>query len=106
MAGVIGRSGRKKKRDIYEIQQLLEKSWPNARRVKSVKKLAKLAEDGDVKAAQTLLAYAYGKPRLMIEVTGSAGGPIQVADATDELKRRLSRLAAARGEGTDSGESE
>lgn len=47
--------------------------------------LLKKAKKGDTKAAEIILAYAYGKPKQSHEHTGKDGGPIETKTLIIEL---------------------
>lgn len=76
-------AGRKPKADEQQLLDLMALAWPVARRKKAVQKMAKEAEAGNVKAYSALMAYAYGKPKELHELTGKDGEPLMqpVADA-------------------------
>jgi hypothetical protein len=48
-----------------------------------------------VQAALGILAYAWGKPRQAIELTGKDGGPVEVTDARARLAALLERRLEA-----------
>ena len=64
----------------------------------AIKTLHKQAQAGDVDAAKTLLAYSYGRPSQKHEISGPAGGPVEVdLDVGNILRSKLDNLARARG---------
>ena len=69
-------AGRKPKEQSEELQSLLDKGWPEAARLKVIRKMASKAAAGDVKAATLLMAYGYGKPIETKQLTGEGGGPV------------------------------
>lgn len=50
-------------------------------------------EEGDVRACEVVLAYAWGKPTQAVEVTGKDGKPLGLSD--DERAARLAALLDA-----------
>jgi len=88
MAGKKGRSGRPSNKTYEHLEDLLSKAWSAGSRLAAVRKLAEMAEAGEVKAAQLLLAYAYGKPVERHEVTGAGGGPLTFAEIAQNVVRR------------------
>jgi hypothetical protein len=50
-----------------------------------------------VQAALGLLAYAWGKPKQAVEVTGKDGAPVEVNDARERLIARISARLTALG---------
>lgn len=59
-------------------------------------KLVELAEQGNVEAVKTGLAYLLGKPKERVEVSGPDDGPLQinVNDLTPDELRKLDTLLA------------
>lgn len=84
-----------------ELRQLVDTHWPLEERGNTIRRLVSLANAKipNLKAAEILLAYAYGKPTERHEITGADGGPVEFADASATIKRRLARLAAVSGAG-------
>lgn len=80
MAGVKGRSGRKTWLYGLQLEEVLRKSWPKKSRLAVVAKLARLAEDGDTRAAKLLLEHAYGRPVQRHQIAGAEGGPLAFID--------------------------
>jgi hypothetical protein len=101
MAGVRGRSGRKPKLLKAFLEELLDEAWPRNKRLMVIKRLHDaVIDDGDIDAAKTLLAYAYGRPKSQVELSGPEGGPMEVdVSIVDAFKRRIANLARARGQG-------
>jgi hypothetical protein len=99
MAGAKGRSGRKPKQLRTKLAELMDDAWPVLKRHAIVQALHRQAlNKGDTHAAALLLAYAYGKPRAQVELSGPDGAPLEVnLDVIEQLKRKLSNLARARG---------
>src|SRR5689334_14525990 len=60
-------AGRKSNAEKSGLQEILSTAWPRARRVRTIKRLAESAEEGDTKAAGLLLGYAYGRPVQPVE---------------------------------------
>lgn len=61
---------------------------PEAARALLVKAL-----QGDVRAAELVLAYAIGKPPDKLELTGSDGGPIEIFEGFNDHERKALREA-------------
>ena len=80
-------AGRKPAAAEEDLQSILRSGWPRTQRIATVKKVAERAARGDLKAAQFLMEYAYGKPREKKEVSGPGGSPIAVS-----LDEALSRV--------------
>lgn len=80
MAGKVGRSGRKSRADELGLQSLLDRAWPESKRIKFFSELAKLAETPrtpqGMEAGKLLAAYTYGKPTEKHELTGANGGAV------------------------------
>ncbi len=74
------------------------------------KLIKKYARDGNVRAIELGMAYAYGKPPQNIQLTGLGGGPVQVnvdlsrlsTEKVRELESLLGSVAAAPAEVPDS----
>lgn len=71
MAGKAGKSGRKTKAEEMGLAKLLDSCWTiNARR-QTIKRLALMADRGNMQAITLLMAYTYGKPKEQVELSGS-----------------------------------
>ncbi len=68
--GVKGRSGRKSKAEELGLTALLDECWTVDSRKKTIKKLASLANAGNLEAIKILMAYTFGKPKETITVDG------------------------------------
>ena len=88
MAGKAGRSGRKSKADELGLQSLLDRAWPESKRVKFFSELAKLAETPrtpqGMEAGKLLAAYTYGKPTERVEHSGNDEKPIRIIVEYDD----------------------
>lgn len=47
------------------------------------------AQSKDPRLVQAFIAYAYGTPPAKTEVTGQAGGPIEIKDVSDVISKLL-----------------
>jgi phosphopantetheinyl transferase len=85
--GKKGRSGRKRKFDEAELEQLLNQAWPKKERLAALKKFAQRANAGDLESFKLLMAYGYGKPKEKHEISGPGGGsvPVFVTDAITKI---------------------
>lgn len=81
-----GRSGRKRRFDEAELEQLLNRAWPKKERLAAIKKFAQRANQGDLESFKLLMAYGYGKPKEKHEHSGPGGGsiPVSFTDALDK----------------------
>lgn len=61
-------------------------------------KAISMAEGGDIKAMVFLRDTADGRPVQRQEISGPAGGPIDIRHVRDQLATRLDALAERRGE--------
>lgn len=68
MAGVKGRSGRRPNSVELGVAVLFNRVWTIDKREAVVNKLHDMALNGNDRAAQLLLAYAYGKPSEHVKV--------------------------------------
>lgn len=69
-------AGRKPNAARQELETLLDKTWPVAKREQALINLATKAGNGDIDAIKILLAYTYGKPIERKEVSGPEGSAI------------------------------
>jgi hypothetical protein len=89
MAGIKGRSGRKKSRDEEALKQLMDAAWPESERIAVIQALSLAAQGGDVQAAKELLDRTFGKATQLIDVEHD------FSDLTDEqLIERAKGLAS------------
>jgi len=107
MAGKVGRSGRKSKADELGLQSLLDRAWPESKRVKFFSELAKLAENPrtltGMEAGKLLAAYTYGKPTERVEHSGNDEKPIKIIIEYDD---KIDAASAASGATDDQNASE
>ena len=89
MAGIKGRSGRKKTIRAETLAQLLELGWPMSERMAVIEKLTEDAKAGNLKATQILLAYTYGKPIERHELTAKDGGDLFLGQGKGVLEPGL-----------------
>ncbi len=83
--GQSGNPGGRPSQARQELSELLMVSWPVAKRKATLRKLAEMAEAGDLESARLLLAYAYGKPVERQEVQAEISGYIvDIGAAEDE----------------------
>lgn len=82
-------AGRKSRAQELGLAELLDRAWPNAKRIKFFSELAKLAENPrtvqGMEAGKLLAAYTYGKPteRNEQEHSGSINITIHYADTAE-----------------------
>lgn len=65
-------AGRPSRVDEAAVATFMDNHWPVEDRVKVVRSLHTQAVSGNYRAAQILLAYAYGTPRQVVEHAGGA----------------------------------
>ena len=94
-------AGRKSRGDEEELQAILKAGWPRTQRIAAIKKVAERAAKGDLRSAQFLFEYAYGKPKERREVTGADGGPVAftIDDALNKVYGDSPASSAASGPG-------
>jgi hypothetical protein len=68
--GKPGRSGRKSRFDEVELGRVLGSCWKLKDRRQAIRKLATMANDGDIAAITLLMNYTYGKPQARVEHSG------------------------------------
>jgi hypothetical protein len=76
--GQKGRSGRKSKAEELGLNALLNKCWTTAQREDCIRKLATLANDGDLDAIKLLMAYTFGKPKESVDLTSTGDVVLRV----------------------------
>jgi hypothetical protein len=97
-------SGRPKSKTITAAyRKLLEGLVPKDRRGRTWAELiaaaqVRIAALGNVRAAREIADRTEGRPSQRLELTGDAGGPIEVADAREQLLEKLCPEALDRGE--------
>jgi len=83
--GKPGRSGRKRKADEIELEQLLDRGWPKKKRLEMIKAWSERAARGDLEAGKILMAYKFGKPKERTDIT-SNGETIKQIDTIVDVK--------------------
>lgn len=71
-------AGRKTKAAELGLQELLDTCWPLSDRQATIKKLASLANRGNLQAVQILMSYTYGKPKERVELSTDKDKPIEI----------------------------
>jgi hypothetical protein len=90
-SGKSGNPGGKPSRARQELNDLLDVTFPPAKRRKVLKRLVEDAEQGNHEARVLLLAYTFGKPVERKEVSGPDGIPLKTyigidVDAWDDTE--------------------
>lgn len=91
-----GRSGnpRGRPKKLADIEELAFKMSPDI--LTHLKRVALAGVDAPaVSAARIVLSYGLGNPRQRVEVSGPAGDPIEVADASRRVDAKLLAMLAA-----------
>ncbi|MEW6210157.1 MAG: hypothetical protein AB1631_17455 [Acidobacteriota bacterium] len=83
-------AGRKPKVEEKKLRDLLDAGWPEKDRLEAIRIFAARASKGDLESFKILLAYAYGKPKEIHEISGPDGGAVLV-DVTVALDKVYGR---------------
>lgn len=78
MPGIKGRSGRKSKAEEMQLSALLDACWTPLDREVCIKKLAKLANEGEMEAVKLLMSYTFGKPRESVQHSSDPDAPVKL----------------------------
>jgi hypothetical protein len=96
--GVKGRSGRKSKAEELGLTALLDECWTVDSRKKTIKKLASLANAGNLEAIKILMAYTFGKPKETVAIEGELQHSIIRVPVKAQSREEWERLQKAQSE--------
>ena len=82
--GKKGRSGRKPKSVERGLLQILDKAWPEHKRIKFFEMLAARVDEGDIEAGKYLVTYVYGKPQESHNVEGVLAVKVMYGKRNDQ----------------------
>lgn len=77
-SGQTGNPGGRPRKQLTELRELLEQTFPQAARERVARRLVADAEAGNHDARVLLLAYTYGKPVDRKEISGPEGEPLKL----------------------------